>query len=958
MDCPEVKDMKKLFLVMFYVILLVGTVSAAEFDNIKSYSDITRTVEVRNSVFGIPFLQLDKVAEMQLMTPTYNKIWGTGYQRVAEIRIDNEGAYDQPLKLIEAFKGNADGEKILNPGFSYKYLTYVEKDVPTYEVVCDKGVCTDNQVGTHKYQTEEWVDFNEKTELPKGEIVIGIYYNDVKEGEVVEWIPTFYGVRIQEWAAFVGASRGEYHISTEDGNALTTTTGSNAQSFLIGSVGTNVSLNLSGFSIKVQHISGGNTFNVSLYSANASGAPNAVLVSNTTLNISDSSDANWFNVTMPPYNMQPGVRYAIGIDNMGDSAMRWNLTSGNSYSDGSRYYSADGNWTYDASDFLFEVWGLPGLTVDLVYPTNTTYNQFISELNYTATGAEAPTDCWYSLDSGGTNTSVTCGVNVTGLTSVMGNNTWTIYANSSANVPASASVDFSIAPIGENSQTFNISTYESAVETFTINISYNNITFTDIDANLIHNGTTYGGIQTGTGNTTTFSSEIGIPLNVNAEGNRTFFWQVTANNGTFYNQLNTSITNQTVNDLFFEPCNTTYTVPYLNFTFKDEDDDSEINASIPTSNFIYYLGNLSLNQTKTFSSTSNANKSYAFCANSNRTLNVDTYLQYKLTSYPQRTYDPGFIELTNVTTNTTLYLLGSDDGIYVTFQVINTAEQPISGVEVNATRSISGTTTIVGEGSTGADGGVTFWLNPDFAHTLSFLKTGYDQYITSITPTQTTYTINLGGATTTIDSYDFTKGITYSIVPKDARLINGTAYSFNYTLSSSNWDVTEYGFVLRFPNGTVIDSVSDAANGGTVKLSANMNNYTRLVMNHYYVITGNYSNGTKTWVIISNEDVDYSIKNFFDRIGTYTTSGLFGLDNFGLNLLIYFLIFGFVGIMSYKFGISNPAAISVMVFSLVALFDFGLGILSVDTTIPAFTNFPTIMMAVITIGLLIREVYR
>ena len=39
---------KKLFILMFVMILLVGTVSAAEFDNRLAYSNQDLTVELRN----------------------------------------------------------------------------------------------------------------------------------------------------------------------------------------------------------------------------------------------------------------------------------------------------------------------------------------------------------------------------------------------------------------------------------------------------------------------------------------------------------------------------------------------------------------------------------------------------------------------------------------------------------------------------------------------------------------------------------------------------------------------------------------------------------------------------------------------------------------------------------------------------------------------------------------------
>ncbi|GAG54645.1 unnamed protein product, partial [marine sediment metagenome] len=170
-----------------------------------------------------------------------------------------------------------------------------------------------------------------------------------------------------------------------------------------------------------------------------------------------------------------------------------------------------------------------------------------------------------------------------------------------------------------------------------------------------------------------------------------------------------------------------------------------------------------------------------------RPVDIDYIIQYKNSSAPQRTFDPPFTTFSNVTTDQTLYLLSSADGIYVTFQVINVAEQPIADVVVNASRVIAGSIEIVGQGITGADGGVTFWLNPDFLHTLTFVASGYEQYTTSLTPTQSSYTITLGGEAV-VEISDYQRGMVYSIEPT-FQLFNHTAYNFNFTLASAYWDV-------------------------------------------------------------------------------------------------------------------------------------------------------------------------
>ena len=81
-------------------------------------------------------------------------------------------------------------------------------------------------------------------------------------------------------------------------------------------------------------------------------------------------------------------------------------------------------------------------SVSIVYPANTTY-QSITALNYTVYDSNLQA-CWYSLNSGQSNTTVICGNNVTGLTAVSGSNTWTVYANDTLGNVNSSKIIFSI----------------------------------------------------------------------------------------------------------------------------------------------------------------------------------------------------------------------------------------------------------------------------------------------------------------------------------------------------------------------------------------------------------------------------------------------------------------------------------------------------------------------------------
>lgn len=503
----------------------------------------------------------------------------------------------------------------------------------------------------------------------------------------------------------------------------------------------------------------------------------------------------------------------------------------------------------------------------------------------------------------------------------------------------------------ENSRSYNSSTYETAQESFAINISAVGAPITSVKLN--YDGVDYTPTQSGS----VYSRTLTMPL-VSTATVKTFYWKITS--GGF--EYNSTSSTQTINPIIFTLCNSTYPTKFINFTFKDETTLTAINATIPTSTFIYYLGDGSITRNYSYINNSANISSYSFCTNVNQTFYVDTYIQYTNTGYPQRVYDPGVLTLTNTTTNKVLYLLGSGDGIYVTFQIINSANQVISGVTLNAVRSIGGTDTNVGTGISGADGTITFWLNPDFIHNFTFTKPSYTTYSTSFIPTQTSYTItmNAGG---TISGYDFTRGIYYEITPKvgaTGELITNTVYAFNFTLNSGYWDVSLWGFNLRLPNGTILASTSSTNNGGFLTLNLNTSNYTRIYMDYYWVIpapvtfTPTYINETMYWNIFDGTYSGWSIKTFFEDFNRYLTSGLFGIDNFGRYVIIFIVLFLTIGIMSYKYGLTSPTALIGMIFAVIFFFDVVVGLLpTVVNGVPHALTFISFLLLIV---VLIREV--
>lgn len=88
--------------------------------------------------------------------------------------------------------------------------------------------------------------------------------------------------------------------------------------------------------------------------------------------------------------------------------------------------------------------------VSVLAPENgASYSSHRNNLNYSVmdVGLES---CWYSLDSGKTNVTITtCGENVSGITSSSGSNTWIVYANDSQGNLNSSSITFTVSLPGE-----------------------------------------------------------------------------------------------------------------------------------------------------------------------------------------------------------------------------------------------------------------------------------------------------------------------------------------------------------------------------------------------------------------------------------------------------------------------------------------------------------------------------
>ena len=396
-------------------------------------------------------------------------------------------------------------------------------------------------------------------------------------------------------------------------------------------------------------------------------------------------------------------------------------------------------------------------------------------------------------------------------------------------------------------------------------------------------------------NTTTFSNFIGNAT----EGNTAVNW-TTITNGAVNSWTcracnnNSECSNSTglrnINRMNFTQCtsgNMAFNVSFLN-----ESDLSTMNGAVnslsltfdsdDSGDYIYTYTNLTERSNLTFCLDPSGND-----------LSTTGTISYSASGFPQRT--TSITETLNGDTliNKVVYLLPTADGIYTTFQVIDAGNSPISGVTVIAEKQLSGTYTVIGGGTTDASGAFTLWVDPNSVHRFTFSKTGYTTSTETITPTQTSYTVTLGGATVTNET-NYNIGILYNTLPRDSTLNFDTDYNFAFNISSSYWNLSSYGFVLRNSTTVLVDKSAGTSTGSFVNQTYNTTANSNLYMDYYWIVDGNSQNGTINWYIRNVTQGDFSMMNFFDDLKNFNQEGF---DGFSLALVFIFILVIIVGLI-------------------------------------------------------------
>lgn len=213
----------------------------------------------------------------------------------------------------------------------------------------------------------------------------------------------------------------------------------------------------------------------------------------------------------------------------------------------------------------------------------------------------------------------------------------------------------------ENNQIFNITTYENSNENFYLNVSYDSVYYSNINAYLYYNNTIYNSTVLTYGNYKIFNSNLIIPSVSSSGTNKSFNWIINLTNSSGTYSFNSSFNNQTILKAVPVTVGTTCSAglsPILNFTSYYEQTLNKVNMSV---NYVFYYGTTNNTLYQINNNITNVG-SFVICINNSQSYyNVGygeiQYNTFNSDSVNRRYYVFSNTRLTNQTTNVSLYNL-------------------------------------------------------------------------------------------------------------------------------------------------------------------------------------------------------------------------------------------------------------------------------------------------------------
>ena len=732
---------------------LIPLVSGLNFDNVKDYDPETKTITITNA-FGLG----NKIAEIKLNTPQINYVIRGQDRLVAEFTISNEKNYQMVFDKLEFFDTKKSMKKF-NREFIYRYKDY--ETVGGWEVVCDEKLSNDNgleyiekyncrfEEGEQKLK-EVWVVFDHKKDLPKGEITIGIF-TDVLKGDRVEWIPTFFGVKLDEWAVWEDSlntnlmhyipfneTSGTVAENVVNGTANLTTTDGQQVSTGIISYGYNSTegdaqdsvLNLSGYT----------NLTVNMWINETGIVPDSVIFTTPLSPSAGGVSMGWYSAgefSMRVYDSVPFwvITGNIALENgkyhmitlvINDTDIAfylngtlWHDASQTNWAgsgQGLRFFEQPNAGSADLGNVILDELAIWNRTLSPTEISNLWNNgvgiSYDSALyitinnpddNLETIGKNVTFNCTGTIEGaltianvslfidGVLNTTVVGGGSTkelfVPLNLSIGSHNFTCNVEDSGGGKKTATTRDITLGFIENSQTYNASSSEFASEDFILNITYDNSIVTSISSNLIYNGTSYLGTKSGMGGNVAFSRTIDIPP-ITSKTNHSFYWEIIMTDPSGISKFNSTKYNQSIDKVYFAQCNATVNTPLVNFSLFDENTRTSISGNMDAT-FKYRIGEGSATQNYSINS-SVASTSFSFCTNTNQTFIVTSNIEINATSYEDRSFYFNKESYTNVTTNKSLFLLPTGNGTNIIIQLRDSGLVPLENYIIEIKRYYTG----------------------------------------------------------------------------------------------------------------------------------------------------------------------------------------------------------------------------------------------------------------------------
>ena len=197
--------MKKLFILMFCMILLVGTISAMEWDNKVSYLNGENGNSDLKAKFQDTFAKLFPLGEIgtaELKSHSdvnYIKEVGVGKQVTMFYDFNFSKLYKNGLGEV-IFTDKRTGEVVER---DYKYVYWVEEEYEQDiygETFFENGTATHGKIGTETRTKGRWLPYD-TLDIPKGKIRIGIEVNN-KQGDFMDGVWEIVGEKVNKHASW------------------------------------------------------------------------------------------------------------------------------------------------------------------------------------------------------------------------------------------------------------------------------------------------------------------------------------------------------------------------------------------------------------------------------------------------------------------------------------------------------------------------------------------------------------------------------------------------------------------------------------------------------------------------------------------------------------------------------------------------------------------------------------